>query len=177
MGVTLNVFTGQLEFAGSGGGGGGGSAQWKDPVATEATLPLIGNTDGDARVALDTHNIYVWDGAAWVNQSTGTIPPTTATLTDNTTSPTSTASFPVASESVVFMRYSIVRGVIRETGEISLVTDGTSSFITRGSATNNGDPGVTFTADISGGNMRLLYTTTSTGSNASFKFKVESWLG
>ena len=38
---------------------GDGSA--KDPVADFASLPSSGNTDGDLRVALDTHTLYVWN--------------------------------------------------------------------------------------------------------------------
>jgi len=41
---------------------------WKGPVASAAALPLIGNADGDARITLDTHTVYVWNNAitAWV---------------------------------------------------------------------------------------------------------------
>jgi len=175
MSFAFNPISGNFDIVGTSGGG-GGAVSWKTAVADEASLPALGNTAGDARVALDSGNIFVWDGSAWANQSTGSIPLTTATLNDNTASPTQTAAFPVASESSVFIRYSLVRGVVREVATLHMVTDGTNAYISRGDATNNGDPGVTFTADVSGGNMRLLYTTTNTGSNASFKFKVESWL-
>jgi hypothetical protein len=44
---------------------------WLPPVATQSVLPLSGNHDGDARVALDTDTIYVWHAAthAWVASS------------------------------------------------------------------------------------------------------------
>lgn len=42
-----------------------GVQSWKDPVATVASLPASGNTAGDARAAIDTGIIYVWNGAAW----------------------------------------------------------------------------------------------------------------
>ena len=38
---------------------------WKDPVATFGALPATGNTDGDVRVTLDTHTLYVWTGSSW----------------------------------------------------------------------------------------------------------------
>ena len=43
-------------------------ATWKAPVASAITLPLIGNNDGDARITLDTHTVYVWNafGPAWI---------------------------------------------------------------------------------------------------------------
>lgn len=46
---------------------------WKRPVANAAALPTTGNTDGDARVTLDTDTIYVWRaaGSAWVASSGG----------------------------------------------------------------------------------------------------------
>lgn len=40
---------------------------WKSAVATSADLPTSGNTTGDARVAMDTAIIYVWNGSAWVS--------------------------------------------------------------------------------------------------------------
>jgi hypothetical protein len=36
---------------------------WKAPVADYATLPLIGNSDGDVRITLDSRVAYSWDNA------------------------------------------------------------------------------------------------------------------
>ena len=51
------------------GGGAAGSAEWREPVANEAALPLVGNANGEARVTLDTDKIYVWDNSSsrWVD--------------------------------------------------------------------------------------------------------------
>jgi len=38
---------------------------WKPPVEDVASLPTVGNQDGDARITLDTHDIYIWDGSTW----------------------------------------------------------------------------------------------------------------
>jgi hypothetical protein len=38
---------------------------WKEPVADVASLPTVGNVEGEARVTLDTGSIYVWDGSTW----------------------------------------------------------------------------------------------------------------
>lgn len=53
----------------SSGGGGGGYAGWKAPVTTEASLPTVGNTDGDVRVTTATDYLWVWDAATsrWIN--------------------------------------------------------------------------------------------------------------
>lgn len=42
---------------------------FKSPVATATGLPTVGNSPGDARVALDTDHIWVWDGITlrWVD--------------------------------------------------------------------------------------------------------------
>lgn len=61
------IFAG-LELGGTGSSP-SGPTFWKDPVANEAALPLIGNTDGDARVTSNNEKIYVWDATAsrWVD--------------------------------------------------------------------------------------------------------------
>lgn len=58
------------------GGSGGNTAgfyTWKSPAASFATLPASGNVEGDARVILDTHGVYIWDGSAWVSSTAGEI--------------------------------------------------------------------------------------------------------
>lgn len=48
---------------------------FKAPVATVALLPTVGNNDGDARVALDTHYLYVWNAtlSSWVSADSGQV--------------------------------------------------------------------------------------------------------
>ena len=43
-----------------------GSPSWRSPVATATALPTNGNVNGDARVTLDTDDIYIWNGTMWV---------------------------------------------------------------------------------------------------------------
>ena len=46
-----------------------GSAVWiKGSVATSASLPLTGNSNGDGYIAADTGNLWVWTGNQWQNQ-------------------------------------------------------------------------------------------------------------
>lgn len=69
MSVKFNpLIFGGFDLSG-GGSGPAGAVEWKSPVATEAALPTVGNTNGDARVALDTDKIYVWDDTSskWVD--------------------------------------------------------------------------------------------------------------
>lgn len=102
---------------------------------------------------------------------------TSATLTDNTSSATNIATWSAASFDSVFIHYSLSRGSgNREVGLIHLTTDGTSAGIAVGAASTLGTLGVTFSADVSSGSLRLRYTTTSTGTNATMKYKVQKWL-
>ena len=44
------------------------SSSWKDPVANSAALPLTG-IDGDARVTIDTGDVWIWYGGTWHNKT------------------------------------------------------------------------------------------------------------
>ena len=101
----------------------------------------------------------------------------TVVLTDNTSSPTAAITAAHASFNVIKMEYSISRGsAIIESGIINIVTDGSTASIAQGAVAGIGSTGVVFTVDVSGSNVRLLYTTTSTGTNASLKYKAHKWL-
>jgi putative lipoic acid-binding regulatory protein len=52
-----------------------GARNWKSPVANYASLPATGNTSGDARITLDTFEIYIWNGSAWIPVSGGSSSP------------------------------------------------------------------------------------------------------
>lgn len=103
-------------------------------------------------------------------------PLTSVTLTDNTASATNVATWTAASFDSIFIDYTIKRSTTAfEAGRIYLTTDGTNAAIAQTGA-SIGSTGVTLTADVSGGSLRLRYTTTSTGSNATFKYKLNKWL-
>lgn len=38
-----------------------GSPSYKDPVSTAGSLPTSGNRDGDIRIVLDSHELYIWN--------------------------------------------------------------------------------------------------------------------
>jgi len=59
----LNTRTGQFNLVND-----AGLLFFKDSVANVAALPAVGNTVNDARIVLDTYNLYVWSGTAWINQ-------------------------------------------------------------------------------------------------------------
>jgi hypothetical protein len=99
---------------------------------------------------------------------------TSVTLTDATTNQVA-ASWTAASFDSIQISYSLKRASSYESGIIMLVSDGSTVAIAQSFA-GIGTSGVTFTADVSAGNIRLLSTTTSTGSNGAFKYKVNKWL-
>lgn len=100
----------------------------------------------------------------------------TATLADNTTGNVFTVA-PTGSENWV-IRFSISRGAAKEVGTLHLTTDGVTAAVAENSVDlSGGSPttGVTFSADISGGLLRLRYTTTSTGVVAVMKWFHARW--
>lgn len=108
--------------------------------------------------------------------ASGTIGKTSITLTDNTTDQV-VYSVSTAVSTVLKFSYSITRGSGNiETGNINIVTDGTNAAIAQGAVSSLGTLGVTFTTDVSGGTVRLLSTTTSTGTNASMKYSLDGFL-
>lgn len=96
----------------------------------------------------------------------------TVTLTDNTIG--NVFSFAVASNKNFIVDYSIVRSAGKESGQIFISTDGTNVQVS-GNCSTVVDCGVSFSGDINSGNVRLRYTTTSTGSDAAMKYVVKRW--
>lgn len=49
-----------------------GTSPWRSMVTSFASLPLVGNRDGDARLTTDTYSIYIWNGTtqAWAELNT-----------------------------------------------------------------------------------------------------------
>jgi hypothetical protein len=104
-------------------------------------------------------------------------PLTTATLADNTASAANVATWVLATYDSIFIEYSFKRGSsIKEVGSIRLATDGTNASIAQGVISSIGTNGVTLTADVSAGTLRLRYTTTSTGTAVTMKYKAQKWL-
>lgn len=43
-----------------------GNVNWKAPVSTSSFLPIQGNTNGDARITLNSNEIYIWSDPNWL---------------------------------------------------------------------------------------------------------------
>lgn len=110
-------------------------------------------------------------GSAGFTVATGT-----ATLTDNTASPTAIDSRSATTYKGFIIDYVFTRAAGQaKTGRFYATTDGTSAAYSDQGA-DLGTSGVTFSADISGGNLRFLYTTTSTGTNGLLRYEIKEIL-
>lgn len=103
---------------------------------------------------------------------------TTVALNDNQVAAANIATWTVASFNVIQLAYSIVRSAANiESGIINMVSDGTNAAIAQGAVAGLGTIGVTLSADVSAGALRLRYTSTSTGTAPTFKYKLQKWIG
>jgi hypothetical protein len=98
----------------------------------------------------------------------------TSTINNNISSPAVLTSYNYAGSEHSIVEYSISRGSTRETGILSITTDGTNVAIAN-SAGNLASTGVIISADISGASLRILYTSDNSGSSGLFKFTVKRW--
>jgi len=101
-----------------------------------------------------------------------------ATLADNATTASlvTGCSWAIASYRSIRIPFSITRGSGNYcVGYIVLLHDGTTPRVTYIEDDSIGTNGITFTTDINSGNIRLLYTTTSTGSSATMRFRTETF--
>lgn len=118
----------------------------------------------------DVVRYYDFDGTSsnyWEQSSLKT----TALLDNSTGTIFSTAVY--GSENIV-VDYSITRDSSKETGQIFITSDGTNVSLSQ----NNsylGDVGIAISAQISGSNLLVLYTSTSTGFNAQIKYSIKRW--
>lgn len=97
----------------------------------------------------------------------------TSTLTDNTVNGVVFSVNVTGSENWI-ISYSLKRGSVKRVGELYITSDGTNAYITDVN-TYSDEVGTVFTADISAGNLRLLYTTTSTGTAVTVKYHSKRW--
>lgn len=164
VGVSL-TWTPELLFNGSSSPSNGDSVRVLKGNAFAQQLAVFDGTDFKVNDV-----IRYFDGVSgdfWEQSSLKT-----TTLSDNTTGNIFTVAY-AGSENIV-VNYSLIRGSLKETGQLMLTTDGTSVAITRTSA-YLGSTGVTFTAQISGSDLLLDYATTNLGSSATMKYHVSRW--
>ena len=96
-------------------------------------------------------------------------------LLDNQSAPQPVISVNSASYRHTVIEYSLSRNGSFRTGRMLLTNDGVSQALLVDDFVEVLSTGIVFTSDIAGSNVRILYTSTSTGSNASFKFNIRNW--
>jgi hypothetical protein len=105
---------------------------------------------------------------------TNAVPLTSVALSDNQASAANVLTYAKTYTAAV-IDYSISRGAANvRCGQLFVSNDGTNPSIADSSA-EIGTSGVTLTADISGANVRIRYTSTSTGTAPTFKYTMRPW--
>jgi hypothetical protein len=156
----------------SGGSGGAGT-----PGGPVNSIQYSGGSvfDGSSNFLIDTAGSYIGiTGAIELNGLNQSILSAGLTLVDNTSSPAALFSYPKATFPFAVIEYSVVRDGIYRTGRFMIANDGTitsesDDFV------ETATTGVTLTAAIVGSNVVVMYTTTSTGFNGTFKYSGRSW--
>lgn len=97
----------------------------------------------------------------------------TSTLADATTNGT-VFSVAYAGSQNIIVNYSIIRNGLKEIGTLPITTDGTNVAISD-TASQTASTGVTFSGVISGSDLVLRYTTTSTGSAGTMSYFLTRW--
>lgn len=150
---------------------GGSSVQMPTYLAgvTINGATITGNVTVSADVTIDGRDIS--DDGALLDSL---VNPTSVTLTDSTTA--AAVTWAKATYDTIHIQYSIKRSTTYEAGIITIITDGTNVALSQGAVANIGSVGVTFTADISGANLRLIAAVSATGTNATLKYREFKWL-
>jgi len=164
VGTTISSWTAEYKFNGQ-----------VDPSVGHVLLVVSGQAFGLQVGKFNGSNwafndyVRYFNGADYLEQSNLV----SATITDNATTPIFTTAW--AGSEHILIDYSLVRSTARETGTMRIVTDGATAEVSTDSAYVNGNSGVTFTAAISGADLILSGTATSTGQNATFKYSTRRW--
>jgi hypothetical protein len=134
-----------------------------------------GLLDGNSNFLIDTADSFIGiTGAIVLDGLSQSILSSPITLIDNTSSPTTLFSYPAASAPNAIIEYSIVREGMNRVGRF-LVANNTSVTSESDDYVETNTTGVTLTATIVGSNVVVMYTTTSTGFNGTFKYSGRSW--
>jgi hypothetical protein len=157
------------------GGTASANNQWGLPQNTIANLTALTRVAGNLYYATDDKVVYYDDGTS-LSPVGATAVKQTKTLADAQATPTDPIfSVAVATYQNIIVRFSLSRASgERRMGQLFLMYDGTNANVVEQSVEAS-DCGVTFEADVSGGNIRLLYTTTSTGNTCSMAYFLDQW--
>ena len=140
-------------------------------IATSATTYAFVTFSGD--VSVSAAGAVVVSKLNSVSLNDLGVQQNAATLADNISSATlvTGCSWSIATYRAVKIEFTLTRGSGNYLiGSMVLLHDGTTPRLTYIEDDSIGTLGTIFSVDINGGNMRLLYTTTSTGTAVTMKF-------
>jgi hypothetical protein len=177
VGATMKYF---IERWSDTSGGPGGPPSYSVPSGMGGTGAAGSTGDiqyniGSGVFGADTR--FSWDstdGAIDMNGALFDVLSSSITLLDNQSSPQALLSYSQSSYMFAIIEYSIARNGSNQVGFIRIVNNGTSVNIDDDNL-NTSSTGIVFSAILSGGNVVLQYTSTSTGSNATFKCIKRRW--
>jgi hypothetical protein len=96
------------------------------------------------------------------------------TLTDNVAVETAIISYDYTLYPFSIIEYSLVRNNERRVGRMLLTHNGTITNLSD-DYSPTADLGITFSADLSGSNIRLKYISTASGFSATMKMSIRRW--
>lgn len=167
----------------------------KSISATTNTLTNIANAEIKALAAIAVNKlaalsaslVVVSDASGFLTTSTVTSAQlstffsgltllTTVSLSDNQSSAANVFTYVAATYPKAIIDYSIDRGSSNiELGRLMVVTDASASVNITQTTSALGASGVTLTADYNSSNVRIRYTSTSTGTAPTFKYIARQW--
>lgn len=169
--VIGDVVTYRLDATGGpGAGGGGGGGGTPGGVSGDIQYNNAGSFAGSANFKIDTA-----DGSLNLNGLRQNILSSSMTLLNNTVSPTVLFSYLGSSNKFLIIEYSMIRNGLTRVGSFLCTHDGTNVGYNDSYVNSLSSLGITLTADFSSPNIRILYQSTNTGFDASFKFSVRRW--
>jgi len=158
-------------------GGPGGIPNYSAYVSSVPAAGVTGDvqykgSSGD----LDADPYFKWDSAEKAINLNGykIYAQQSDTLLDNQASPVAVITVPVAYKWMM-VDYSLQRDGDTQVGTLFVTNNGVIASLSDSSLGTVLSLGVTFSADISGATMRVLYSTTATGFNSNFKYAVKRW--
>jgi hypothetical protein len=163
--------------------------RWSDAPGGPAGVPsYTGGTSGIGAAGTNTQVQYndsgdlgadanfTWDKTTQMLQVGGQVVSSVNSLTllDNQPTDQPLFSYNAAAYPNMIVNYSIARGGDVEVGRMLLPNNGTTVVITTESSFT-GVVGINFSAIISGGNVQVQYTSSSTGSGGTFQYYINAW--
>lgn len=134
-------------------------------------LPSTGSLGSDPRLQWDSSR-----GALNMNGMIFTVLSSAITLNNNQSIPLDIFSYDKLSFRYCVVEYSLERNNETQVGRLFITNIDSSVVITDDFAPLSGPLGISFSAAIDGNFIKIQYTSTDTGFDATFKYTVRQWI-